>query len=172
MKIFVAACIFSLLLLAGCSSAKKASEVSAAYVPVHRYAGMSCQQLVNEAEALRRATPALEAAVDSHRNQQTGVELVTWILFWPAAFALESGERQSSQLAQARGELQAIQQALMSNSCHSPGSSARGMSTDATVSSKSDGIESKLVILKNLRDKGLLTQEQYREQVNAVLNSR
>ena len=105
------------VLLVACSSAKKASEVSAVYVPASRYANMTCDQLVNEAESLRRATPALESAVDKHRSNQTTIEVVTWILFWPAALALDKGETESNALANARGELQAIQQALMTNNC-------------------------------------------------------
>ena len=107
----------AMLMLVACSSAKKASEVSAVYVPTSRFTNMTCDQLVNEAESLRRATPALEAAVDKHRSNQTGVEIVTWVLFWPAAFALDKGETESNALANARGELQAIQQALMTNNC-------------------------------------------------------
>jgi hypothetical protein len=111
-------CLILISLISGCSTAKKASEVSATYVPVYRYANMTCIQLINEAESLRRATPALEATVDKHRSNQTGIEVVTWILFWPAAFALDKGEKESNELAQARGELQAIQQALLSNNCN------------------------------------------------------
>ena len=61
------------LALSGCSSAKKANEVTATYVPIHRYSSLTCQQLINEAESLRRSTPALEAAVDSHRTQQSTI---------------------------------------------------------------------------------------------------
>lgn len=160
------------LLLSGCSSAKKASEISAAYVPASRYNNMTCGQLVNEAEALRRVTPALEAAVNTHRSQQTGVEVVTWILFWPAAFALDKGEQQSNQLAQARGELQAIQQALLFNGCNSQPATARTSTPQQSSPSADSSLESKLVSLKNLRDKNLITEDQYRVQVESILNSK
>jgi outer membrane murein-binding lipoprotein Lpp len=107
------------LVMSGCSSAPKASEVSAAYVPVSRYEAMSCQQLLNEAEAVRRSVPALAEAVDKHRSQQTGVEVVTWVLFWPAAFLLDKGEANSSKLAQARGELESIQLSMKNKKCGS-----------------------------------------------------
>ena len=105
------------LVLTGCSSAPRAADVSASYVPTVQYANYSCEQLFAEAESLRRATPALEAAVDSHRATQTGVEVVTWVLFWPAAILLDKGEKQSTQLAQARGQLQALQMQLQSKKC-------------------------------------------------------
>ncbi len=105
------------LVLAGCSGAPRSADVGAAYVPTAQYSNYSCEQLFAEAESLRRSTPALEAAVDSHRATQTGVEVVTWVLFWPAAFLLDDGDKQSSQLAQARGQLQAIQMQLQGKKC-------------------------------------------------------
>jgi hypothetical protein len=158
-------------LVGGCSSAKKANEVTAAYVPMHRYSSMTCQQLFYEAEALRRTTPSLEASVDSHRSQQNGVEFVTWFLFWPAAFALDKGERQSNDLAQARGEIQAIQQALISNNCNSP-SASRSLSSNQPSTASGSNIESKIIYLKNLHEKGLLTKNQFNEQVKLLLNSK
>ncbi len=105
------------LFLSACSSAPKASEVGAAYVPTHQYQNLTCEQLVAEAESLRRSTPALEAAVDKHRQNQTGVEVVTWVFFWPAAFLLDKGEENSRQLAEARGQLEAIQMQLKVKKC-------------------------------------------------------
>jgi PBP1b-binding outer membrane lipoprotein LpoB len=107
----------SALILGACSSAPKANEVSAAYVPASQYQSMTCEQLITEAESIRRSVPALESAVDKHRSNQTGVEVVTWLLFWPAAFALDKGEATSSQLAKAKGELEAISLAMKSKKC-------------------------------------------------------
>lgn len=105
---------------AGCSSAPKSNEVAAAYVPTAQYQAMTCDQLVAEAEGIRRALPALSSSVDEHRKNQDGVELVTWILFWPAAFALDKGEGKSSQLARAKGEYDAISLALRTKNCDKP----------------------------------------------------
>jgi hypothetical protein len=55
--------------------------------------------------------------VDKHRKNQTGVEVVTWVLFWPAAFLLDDGDQMSSELAEAKGQLEAIQQNLYSKKC-------------------------------------------------------
>ena len=107
----------NLALIVGCSSAPKASEVSAAYVPTGYYSNMSCEQLIAEAEAVRRPVPALEDAVNKHRSNQTGVEVVTWVLFWPAAFLLDKGEATSGQLAKAKGEIEAISLAMRSKKC-------------------------------------------------------
>lgn len=107
----------SLSTIVGCSSAPKANEVSAAYVPTGMYTNMTCEQLLSEAEAVRRSVPALEDAVNKHRSNQTGVEVVTWVLFWPAAFLLDKGEATSSQLAKAKGEIDAIGLAMKTKKC-------------------------------------------------------
>lgn len=116
MASLISLAIFSVV---GCSSAKKASEVAPAYIPSSNYSGKTCDQLIADAESVRRATPGLEAAVDAHRSQQTTVEVVTWVLFWPAAFALDKGEKQSADLAQVKGELEAIRQAMVQKRCGS-----------------------------------------------------
>jgi len=107
----------SFAVLVGCSSAPKSNEVGSAYISSAQYSSMTCDQLIAEAEAVRRSVPALEAAVDKHRESQKTVELVTWFLFWPAAFALDKGAENSSQLAKAKGELEAISLAMKSKRC-------------------------------------------------------
>lgn len=116
----VALALAAVAALAGCSSAPKSNEVAAAYVPTAQYQAMTCDQLVAEAEGIRRALPALSSSVDEHRKNQDGVELVTWILFWPAAFALDKGEGKSAQLARAKGEYDAISLALRTKNCDKP----------------------------------------------------
>ncbi len=111
------AILASVGILAACSSAPKSNEVGAAYVPTTLYQNMTCEQLITEAESVRRAIPALESTVDKHHSNQKGVEIVTWILFWPAAFALDKGEANSAQLAKAKGEIEAISLAMKSKRC-------------------------------------------------------
>ena len=106
-KIFL---ILSSLLIISCSSAKKSSEITTKYVPASNYSHLSCEQLIAQAEIIRARTPGLAAAVDKHRKTQTGVEVVTWVLFWPAAFLLDDGDQMSFELAEAKGQLEAIQQ--------------------------------------------------------------
>lgn len=111
------AIIISALALVGCSSAPKSSEVAPDYVsPVH-YEAMSCDRLSLEEQALRRAVQANTAAVDKHRDQQTGVEVVTWVLFWPAAFFLDKGTEHSTKLARVAGELEALNAAKRIKKC-------------------------------------------------------
>jgi hypothetical protein len=175
--------IMSVAVLVGaCSSAPKSNEVSAAYIPIAQYNNYSCDQLISEAESVRRSVPALESAVDKHRENQTGVEVVTWILFFPAALALDKGEGTSSQLAKARGELQAIQTALLAKHCNSQlSASATTNSTvsvgsavasaspkeNATASSPSERLRE----LDKLKKDGLITEAEYSAKKQKLLEA-
>ena len=163
-KVTLLAALLSITMV-GCSSAPKSNEVSAAYVSVAQYNNFTCEQLMNEVEAIRRSTPALEAAVDKHRSNQTGVEIVTWVLFWPAALALDKGEEYSAPLAKAKGELQAIQSAMMTKNCSVPGVSQPVIEADARSISEpqveKESITEKLKTLENMRKENLITEDEY-----------
>lgn len=160
------------VIVGACSSAPKSNEVSAAYIPVVQYNNYTCEQLISEAESVRRSVPALEGAVDQHRSNQTAVEVITWVLFWPAALALDKGEAQSSQLAKARGELQAIQTALLGKRCNSqlsaPATTDSGASVGSVVTTTNPkdnaagaSPSERLRELDKLRKDGLITEAEY-----------
>jgi len=109
--------ILSFIVLTACSGAKQASEVNKVYVSSAKYKGLTCKELIAESEIIRSREPALAAKVDKHYKSQKNTELVTWLLFWPAAFWLEDGEKDSSELARVRGELDAIRQAMLAKDC-------------------------------------------------------
>ena len=105
------------IILTACSGAKQASEVNKVYVSSSKYKSFTCKELVNESEIIRSREPALAAKVDKHYKSQKNTEAVTWLLFWPAAFWLDDGAADSNELAQVRGELDAIRQAMLSKDC-------------------------------------------------------
>ena len=108
---------FVLIELIGCSAAPKSSEVVPSYVSAAQFQGISCEKLANEYDSINKSLSSLTYSVDNHRLLQTGAEVVTWAFFWPAAFALNSGESKSSALARAKGEMEAITRAIKSNEC-------------------------------------------------------
>jgi len=114
-KIILGLCL--IFIVASCTSAKKASEVTAAYIPSAQYASMSCEELYDAAEEIRAKTPALERAVDQSRKQDKVKEQVAWWLFAPAAFFLEGNAEQQTELALARGQLEAIRTAGLKAKC-------------------------------------------------------
>ena len=100
-----------------CSTAQKANEVTAAYVPASQYTGMTCDQLFNAAEDLRARIPALERRVDKSAKDDKVKEQVAWWLFAPAAFFMEGNADDASQLSIAMGQLDAIRTAAIANKC-------------------------------------------------------
>ena len=107
----------ALFILASCTTAKKASEVAAVYVPASNYANLDCEQLFQAAEEIRSKTPALAAAVDASRKTDKVKEQVAWWLFFPAAFFLEGNAAEQTELAVARGQLEAIRNAAIKAQC-------------------------------------------------------
>ena len=56
-------------------------------------------------------------AVDKAHDSDQTTELVTWILFAPAAFWLEGNETEASRYAAQKGQAEAINEALRINKC-------------------------------------------------------
>jgi len=105
------------LLIAGCSSAQRSSEVNAVYVPAEQYSGMSCQQLYSAAEAIRAKTPALASAVDDARKNDKWIEAGGWLLFAPALLFMDGNAEESAALASAKGQLDGIRTAGLKANC-------------------------------------------------------
>lgn len=103
--------------LSGCSSAQKSSEISAAYVPTSEYKMMSCDNLANEARRVRRSVADLEIDVDEAYDTDKTAEVITWVLFWPAAFAMDGNKQEASRLSEAKGQAEAIRSALIQKGC-------------------------------------------------------
>ena len=107
----------ALFILTSCTTAKKASEVAAVYVPASNYANLDCEQLFQAAEEIRSKTPALAAAVDASRRTDKVKEQVAWWLFFPAAFLMDGNAAEQTSLALARGQLEAIRNAAIKAKC-------------------------------------------------------
>ena len=107
-----------MLTLTACTSAKQASEVTAAFVPATNYAGLTCSELQAAAERIRATTPAIEMAVQEAYKRDRMKEQVGWWLFAPALLFMEGNAEQQTQLALAKGQLQAIQTAAVT--CKQP----------------------------------------------------
>ena len=110
-------CLWAILLISACSNAQKSNEVVAEYIPAKVYSDYTCKELKVEAERILASTPKLEALVDKEFRKDKTAEVAAWVLFWPAALAMDgnTGERRS--LAIARGRLEAIYANLNSKRC-------------------------------------------------------
>jgi hypothetical protein len=109
--------ISGLALLTGCSSALKSNEVHAVNIPVAPYVKLSCNELVREQQLVIAHVQASGVAVDKEHNEDQAAEIVTWILFAPAAFFIEGNEQEVAHHASYKGQYNAISNAMAINNC-------------------------------------------------------
>jgi len=105
------------IIISGCSTAQRATDVSAIRVPIAPYLKMSCQELATEQNALVTQAQSVGAQVDDSYRSDKNTELVTWILFAPAAFWIDGNQKEASQLASIKGQLDTVQEAQKVNKC-------------------------------------------------------
>ena len=155
----------ALLALAGCSSAKRASEVSATYVDPAPYMEMECHDLFQLAENLQREELAIRGQIDSAYDSDKTTEIVAWILFAPAAFFYEGNAEEQAKLASVLGQRQAVSSAVSVNKCHSQNKN------EGTKNSSDGGrdIVGKLEKFKDLRSKDIISEEEYDLKRKALL---
>ena len=111
--------LFSFLLgnLLSCSTAQKATEVQSVRIPVAPYLKLSCKELATEQSTLIRDAEAAGAQVDSTHDSDQAAVIVSWILFWPAAFFIEGNQEEASKLASIKGQLESVTEAQKINDC-------------------------------------------------------
>src|SRR5665213_1050119 len=97
------------LLLAQCAS--KSSEITAAYVSPITYQAYTCQQLGQEAQAISAKAAQLSGAQDQKRTNDQIATGVAIVVFWPAAFFVGGDGQVAAQLAQLKGQMDALEQA-------------------------------------------------------------
>lgn len=105
------------LILSACSNAQQSSQVTASYVSSANYTRMSCSNLRAEAERVRASVADLERATDQAYNEDKTMEAITWLLFWPAAFAMDGNSAEAARLSEARGQAEAIRSAMIEKNC-------------------------------------------------------
>lgn len=124
-------------LLSACAS--QPEDIQAAYVSPNIYANYTCPELFTERErVVARVNLVADAQSDKATNDAvaTGVGI---ILFWPALFLLASGSDREAELAQLKGNYDAIEQAITARKCalDSP-SAAPQVTADAAPAPKVD----------------------------------
>jgi len=105
------------LILCGCTSAKKSHEVQAVRVPVAPYLKMTCAELITEQRLVLGELEAAGVTVDRKYDSEKNTELVAWILFFPAAFMFDGNAEEAAVFAAKKGQSEAITEALQINKC-------------------------------------------------------
>jgi hypothetical protein len=101
--------------LAGCASSS--ADVTPAYVSPVMYQSYSCQQLAQEAQAVSEHAAEASGAQDKKRSNDQLATGAAIIIFWPAAFFVGGDGQVAAQLAQLKGQMQAIEQASIQKKC-------------------------------------------------------
>lgn len=103
------------LSVAGCAS--KASEIAPAYVSPLQYQSFTCQQLAEEAQRVSAAAVAASGAQDSQATKDAVATTVGVVIFWPSLFFIGGDKQNAAQLAQLKGEMDAIQEESIRKNC-------------------------------------------------------
>lgn len=105
------------LALSACSNAKKASEVSAAYVPSGKYEKMSCKDLRSENRAAKRELDDMKSEIEDAYREDKAAEAVAWILFAPALLVMDGNSEEQKAYGEAKGKVLAIEDTMDSKGC-------------------------------------------------------
>ncbi|BCD68470.1 hypothetical protein [Nitratiruptor sp. YY09-18] len=102
------------VLFTGC--AKKAEDISAAYVSPLQYQHYSCEQLQDEMARVSAKVAEVAGAQDKAHKRDVVATTVGLVVFWPALFFLASGDK-AEELSRLKGEYEALQQSAIQKNC-------------------------------------------------------
>jgi hypothetical protein len=100
-----------------CGCATNADNIAAAYVSPIQYQAYSCAQLREEAA---RVSSRAAIASGAQNQKATGDAVATGVaivLFWPAAFLIKGDGASAQEVAQLKGDMDAIEQANIAKRC-------------------------------------------------------
>ena len=111
--------VISACFVFSCSTAKKAHQVDAVYIPSSQYENKSCDEILLLAEEIKQKTPSLERIVNETRRKDKVKEQVGLWLFFPTYFFMEGNAEEQTDLALARGNLNALRNVGIQKRCDS-----------------------------------------------------
>lgn len=103
------------LVLIGC--AKNPDKIQGTYVSASTYSHLSCQQMVEERNALVNKVNELSGAQRKEATEDAVATGVAIVLFWPAALFLADGGGNETQIANLKGHYEAITIAFDKKGC-------------------------------------------------------
>ncbi len=114
MRVTAAVCAASLTVM-GC--AQKSENIEASYLPTTTYSNLSCTQI--EAEAVKVTKRANEVAgiQDQKASEDATATGVAIVLFWPAAFFIKGDEETAAEVANLKGQLDALERVSNEKNC-------------------------------------------------------
>ena len=103
------------LTLAGCAT--RSGDIAAAYVSPIQYQSYSCGQLREEAARVSSRAAIASGAQDQNATSDAVATGVALVVFWPAVFMLKGNSANAQEVAQLKGDMDAIEQANIRKRC-------------------------------------------------------
>ncbi|MDX1375758.1 MAG: hypothetical protein R3357_09370, partial [Burkholderiales bacterium] len=169
----------SATLLGACATAP--DKIEMAYVSPLAYQKYSCAEIGAELQRVTARAQQLYGTLQERADNDGGKMFVGMVFFWPILFALEGNDASSLEYARLKGERDALERASTEKSCHgitivdvapgqTPAQAAEQATRQAPAGAPAGGDkEERLRELKALRDKGLVTDEVYRDEQRRIL---
>ncbi len=97
--------------------AQKAERVQATYTPTALYQNLTCEQLVREGWTISNRAHAAAGKQNRHRVEDEVAITAGVLVFWPALFFTHGSDATTAEVAQLKGEMQAIETASQAKNC-------------------------------------------------------
>lgn len=101
--------------IAGCAS--KSSDIAPSFVSPVGYQNYTCEQLQQEAQGVSQSAAIASGRQDKARSDDIAKTTVGVVLFWPVLLFNEGDGRTAAELANLKGQMNAIQQASVQKQC-------------------------------------------------------
>lgn len=107
--------LLAAVLLAGCASS--ADNIAPSYVSSAAYQNYNCQQLTEEARRVSQHASRAAGVQDKKARNDAIATGTALVLFWPAAFFVSGDGANAAELANLRGQKEAIEEAAIQKDC-------------------------------------------------------
>ena len=114
-KCYVSA-IAAASLVAGCAT--KSADIAPAYTSPVLYQNWTCQQLAEEAQRIVSEVNKLSGVQDKQATNDAVATAVAVVVFWPAAFLVGGDKGNAAQLAQLKGQYNAVYEETVRKNCN------------------------------------------------------
>lgn len=101
--------------LAAC--AKNAADIAPAYVSPILYENYQCRQLAEEATRVSQRAAQVSGVQDQKATSDAVVTTVGIIIFWPTLLFIKGNDQQTAELANLKGQMEAIEQVSIRKQC-------------------------------------------------------
>ena len=101
--------------LTGCAT--RAIDIPAAYVSPIQYQSFTCAQIQEEAARVSARAATASGAQDQKATNDAIATGVGAVLFWPALFLIKGDAASAQQIAELKGDMEAIEQANIQKKC-------------------------------------------------------